>query len=191
MKLRKVLPALFLALAIAFCGGPHVLADYTLWTPTQNEDQNALQLTNGSCTMSGPDGLYINAPGAQQGVGLSGNALLLSWTGPGSFTGVDFTIASSGNTWNVYIGPTASGTPLLNLGSTDQFGLYFYYTGSGGVIQPVLQQSIGAGDIWQLSDSCSTVYLADALPVAPIPPSVLFMGSGLVGVFGFLRRFLD
>jgi len=198
MKSLKVLAALLLVLGMAFGAASHARADYTLWTPSPNEDQNALQLTNGYCEMTGADGLYINAPGATQGFtnGIlnSGSASLLSWTGPGSFSGVDFTIAkASDNTWNVYIGDTASGPALLNLGSTDQFALYFYYGGS--VIQPLLQQSVGASDIWQLGDNCSTVYLADAFPQptvgsnTPIPPSILLMGSGLAAVFGFLRRF--
>lgn len=200
MKLRILLPAFLLIFGIALGAASHANADYVLWTPTTTNDQNVFSFTPQGCTMSGT--LYINADGATQGIGNTGNAALLNLA-PGNtqpYTATDFTIAETGNTWYVYSGQTASGTPLLNLGSTNQFGLYYYYWPTGGsgntVVQPIIT-NLGQSDEWALNtpDGCLPVFIADATnnqtvgSATPIPGTFLLFGSGLAGVIGFLRRF--
>ncbi|MGO9021871.1 MAG: PEP-CTERM sorting domain-containing protein [Syntrophobacteraceae bacterium] len=206
MKLRTLLPAFLLILGVALGVATHADADYVLWTPTTSADQNVFSFQPQNCTMTG--GLYINAAGVTQGINITGNALLLSMPGsahnPYSAQAVDFTIAETGTTWYVYSGaPNANDIPsnaLLNLGSTNQFGLYYYYIPTGGtqltVVQPVLT-NLGQSDEWLLNtpDACLPVYLTDAAQVpevaspTPLPGTFLLFGSGLAGVFGFLRRF--
>ncbi|MGO9313085.1 MAG: hypothetical protein ACLQBD_28240 [Syntrophobacteraceae bacterium] len=201
MKLRILLPAFLLILGIALGAASHANADYVLWTPTTTNDQNVFSFTPQGCTMSGY--LYINAPGATQDTTSPGSALLLTMPGsasnPFSAAAADFTIAETGNTWYVYSGQTASGTPLLALGSTDQFGLY-YYQQTGPNQYTVFQPSItnlGQTDVWLLNTpaQCLPVYLADATnnqtvgSATPIPGTFLLFGSGLAGAIGFLRRF--
>ena len=146
--------------------------------------------------------LYINAVGATQDTTSPGSAVLLTMPGsagnPFSAGETDFTIAQNGSNWYVYAGQTAGGNPLLNLGSTDQFGLYYYQqTGAGSVyvFQPVIT-NLGDPDDWLLNtpSGCLPVYLTDAAPTptvgsaTPIPATFLLFGSGLAGAIGFLRR---
>ena len=93
MKLRILLPAFLLIFGIALGAASHANADYVLWTPTTTNDQNVFSFTPQGCTMSGT--LYINADGATQGIGNTGNAALLNLA-PGNtqpYTATDFTIA--------------------------------------------------------------------------------------------------
>jgi len=204
MKLRKLLPVFLLVLGVVFGAASHANADYVLWTPTTTNDQNVFSFTPQGCTMSGA--LYINAAGATQGISNTGNALLLTMPGsasnPFSAEATDFTIAETGTTWYVYSGQVAGtpGSALLNLGSTNQFGLYYYYTPTGSgwntVVQPVIT-NLGQSDDWLLNtpENCLPVTLADATnnqtvgSAAPIPGTFMLFGSGLAGVIGFLRRF--
>jgi hypothetical protein len=138
--------------------------------------------------------LYINAAGVTQGIGLTGNALLLQNLGTQSFVGTDFTIAQNSGSWYVYAGTNISNPPLLTLGSTNQFGLYYYYNGS--VLQPTITDVSGLPDQWLLnSGQCDPVLVVDAAPTqtvgsaTPIPATFLLFGSGLASAIGFLRRF--
>ena len=191
MKLRTLLPAFILILGVALGCASHASADYVLWAPTTSNDQNVFSFQPQGCTMSGA--LYINAPGAAQGLSSPGNALLLTMPGslsnPYSAAAADFTIAETGSTWYVYSGSTA-GNPnsaLLTLGSSNNFGLYYYY--NGYIVQPTIT-NLGQSDEWLLNttDLCLPVLLADAAPT-PIPGAFLLFGSGLAGVFGFRRLF--
>ena len=186
MNLRQILPAFLVVMVIALGGVSHAHADYTLWAPTNTTDQTlfSFNLNPQNCTMNGD--LYMNAAGATQGISDAGNALLLSIVAYVQYSGTDFTIQNIGGTWDVF-GPT--GNFLLNLGSTNQFGLYYIY--SGWLTQPTITQVSGLPDQWVLNttDNCLPVELTDADPVTPIPASILLMGSGLAGVFGFRRRF--
>lgn len=200
MKLRTLPPAFLLILGLALGAASHANADYVLWTPTTSNDQNLFSFTPQNCTMSGY--LYINAVGATQDTTSPGSAVLLTMPGsagnPFSAGETDFTIAQNGSNWYVYAGQTAGGNPLLNLGSTDQFGLYYYQqTGPAQytVFQPVIT-NLGDPDDWLLNtpSGCLPVYLTDAAPTptvgsaTPIPATFLLFGSGLAGAIGFLRR---
>ncbi len=201
MKLRTLPLAFLLILGVALGAASHANADYVLWTPTITNDQNVFSFTPQNCTMSGY--LYINAVGATQDTTSPGSAVLLTMPGsagnPFSAGETDFTIAQNGSNWYVYAGQTAGGNPLLNLGSTDQFGLYYYQqTGPAQytVFQPVIT-NLGDPDDWLLNtpSGCLPVYLTDAAPTptvgsaTPIPATFLLFGSGLAGAIGFLRRF--
>jgi len=191
MKLRILLPAFLLILGIALGAVSHASADYVLWTPTTPNDQNVFSynLTPQNCTMTAD--LYINAAGATQGVGNTGNALLLQNLGTQSFVGTDFTISQNSGSWYVY---NANNVQLLDLGSTNQFGLYYYY--NGGILQPTITDVSNLPDQWLLnSGQCDPVLVVDAAPnqtvgsATPIPGTFMLFGSGLAGVIGFLRRF--
>ncbi|MGA3112927.1 MAG: PEP-CTERM sorting domain-containing protein [Syntrophobacteraceae bacterium] len=206
MKLRTLLPAFLLILGVALGVASPANADYTLWTPTTSADQNVFTFTPQDCTMSG--GLYIYAVRATQGISNTGNALLLTMPGSASSpfyaAATDFTIAETGATWYLYSGsPNASGIPgnaLLTLGSTNEFGLYYYYSNNSwaqpAIVQPITT-NLGQPDEWLLNtpEQCLLVYLTDASQVpevaspTPLPGTFLLFGSGLAGVFGFLRRF--
>ena len=197
MKLRTLPLAFLLILGVVLGAASHANADYVLWTPL-SVDQNVFYFTPGNCTMSGD--LYINAPGAIQDTSSPGSALLLSITAHQPYSATDFTIAQNAGSWYVYSGQTATGTPLLDLGSTNQFGLYYYYQptnwSSNAVVQPIIT-STSQSDDWALNtpEGCLPVLLADAAPnqevgsPTPIPGTFLLFGSGLAGAIGFLRRF--
>jgi hypothetical protein len=195
MKLRTILLALLLVFGVALGGASHAHADYTLWTPTDN-NQNvfSFNLTPQVCTMDAA--LYIYAPGAAQGTSNPGNALLFAISANQTYSATDFTIQETAGTWYVY---NVNNAQILTLGSTNQFGLYYYYSSgySSPILQPLVTDVSGLYDQWLLNngvDNCDPILLVDATPqdvgsVTPIPPSVLLMASGLTGVLGFLRRF--
>ncbi len=193
MKLRILLPALLLILAIALGVASHANADYVLWSPTTSNDQNlfSFNLTPQNCTMSAD--LYINAVGATQGIGNTDNALLFHIAANQTYQATDFTIQQTGGIWYVY---NAGDVQLLTLGSTSQFGLYYYY--NGGVLQPTITDVSNQPDQWVLQngvDQCVPVLVVDAAPnlvggsPTPIPGTFMLFGSGLAGAIGFLRRF--
>ncbi len=198
MKLRTLLPAFLMVCGIALGAASHANADYVLWTPTTSNDQNvfSLNLTPQNCTM--PGDLYISAVGATQGIGNSGNAVLLANLESLPVQATDFTIAQTNGVWYVYSGDAVLpiSSALLTLGSTNSFALYYNY---GGVLQPTIADVSGQPDDWQLTSGIPgcplTVLLVDAAPnpevgsPAPIPGTFLLFGPGLAGALGFLRRF--
>jgi len=82
-------------------------------------------------------------------------------------------------TW--YAGLT-SGATTLNLGSTQEFGFYFYDAGNTYTSYDLI--TLEQGVSYRLSDSSNTgmeVFVTRAAPV-PIPASVLLLGSGILGL---------
>jgi hypothetical protein len=202
MKLRTLLLAFLLVVGVALGGASLANASSvvstptTLWEPTTSGAQELFNFSFGTCVRN--IDLYINAPGATQDFTPgSGNALLLQIT-PNQISASEFSVVQSNGTWSVYNVTNGGNTFLLNLGSTDQFGLYYKDYGANGnspyVLQPTIN-STGSSNQWYLTDGidgCGSVYIGNAAPVAspvPIPGTLMLFGSGLAGVFGFLRRF--
>jgi hypothetical protein len=195
MQLRTLLLTFILVCGVSLGAASHANADYTLWAPTTSNDQNvfSFNLTPQTCNMNAD--LYINAVGATQDTTTPGSYLLLQMVQGQTYSATDFTIQQVGGTggnWFVY---NANGQQVLSLGSTNQFGLYYY---SGGVFdQPTITDQSGLPDQWLLNQGlCNPVLVVDAAPIpgtgnfpAPIPGTLLLLGPGLAGVFGFRRRF--
>ncbi len=196
MKLRTLLPAFLLIVGVALCAASHAKADYVLWTPTVNGGDQTLfsfNLAPQICNMNAD--LYINANGYNQDTSSPGSALLLQMSAGQTYSAMDFSIEQQTNgSWSVY-NTTNPASPqlLLSLGSTNQFGLYYYYAATG-VDQPTYTQQ--TYDQWLLNQGlCNPVLITDAAPnqtvgsATPIPGTFLLFGSGLAGAIGFLRRF--
>jgi len=211
MKLRTLLLTFLLILGVALGAASLANADFvstptTLWAPTSSDDQDVFHFNFSSQTCVRELDLYINAPGATQSfaTGASGNALLLQIVPGVPFSGTEFSIEQTGGTngdWYVY---NANNVQLLDLGQTNQFGLFYKDYGTNGlgqspyVLQPTITPVSGTSAQWVLNDGydgCASVLIADAAPLAgtgsatPIPGTFLLFGSGLAGALGFLRRF--
>jgi hypothetical protein len=200
MKLRTLLLTFLLVCGLALGAASHADASFvstptTLWEPTETGNQELFNFSFGTCVRDLD--LYINAAGATQSFasGAAGNALLLQIT-PNQISASEFSIEQTNGSWAVYNVTNGANTLVLNLGQTNQFGLYYkdYGTDSLGNSPYVLQPTInptGSSNQWYLTDGidgCASVYIGNAAPV-PIPGTFLLFGPGLACAFGFLRRF--
>jgi len=181
MKLRGLLMALALIMGAVLGTVPHAHAD-VLWAPAESGDQTlfSFNLFPQNCTMDGA--LYINDTVHNED-NSTGNAVLLNIIANTTYSGTQFTIQDTAGDWNVY---DSEGNFLLALGGTPEFRLYYYY--AWGTDQPQIAEVTPIQWILNTPDGCLPVLITDAAPV-PVPGSFLLFGSGLAGVFTFLRRF--
>ncbi len=115
---------------------------------------------------------------------------IINWSGAGHYltvTGVDWHPATMTGTL-YYMDPSYGSlhnSPIWFDQATGSRALWIDYGEDNGVPW-VMPESEGGGDWWYHGDAQIT--LAMAMGPAPLPPTVLLLGSGLVGLIGW-RRF--
>lgn len=188
MTKMKFLTALVLTLGLAFGGAvtsASASEDYTRysgsWVPT-DEDQNAIGFKNLNCSNAislyiyGMDATSINPNSAS-------NLKLFDFTPGQVFNATTFALAQSGGDWLI---TTSYGT--LNLGSTQEFGLYYWdQVPSMNPRYPDVTTEV-PGKIYMLSDDCATVYLIDAAPV-PLPGTAWLFAPALLSLVRLRGKF--